>query len=225
MNLPSEKTIFLQALEKESDAERVAFLDQACAENASLRASVEELLTAHFQPNNALDVPAAKWNSPSVDLLEDTLIGDRNASELTGTLIDDYRLMEQIVEGGFGLVSVAEQQHRRRPIKYIYNVGIPIRLHEPESETPSHLEHLLEFQHGQRVLEAVAHVVEIEPTWRIRGRKRPLHPLIQFTGQSRIGRKPGARALPATRKPVVAPPAWKVQRCFYPNSFRDTNRS
>jgi hypothetical protein len=42
-----EESIFGQALEIMSAAERVAFLDRACGNNQALRAEVEALLRAH----------------------------------------------------------------------------------------------------------------------------------------------------------------------------------
>src|SRR4051794_36601169 len=57
--LESVKSIFLAALEKPSAAERVAYLDQACAGDATLRRRVEELLQAHGEPDSLLDRPAA----------------------------------------------------------------------------------------------------------------------------------------------------------------------
>ena len=43
---PEVKTIFGKALAIESPEERSEFLDQACGENATLRAEVEHLLAA-----------------------------------------------------------------------------------------------------------------------------------------------------------------------------------
>ena len=43
-----EESIFAQALEIGSPAERAAFLDRACGENPALRAEVEALLGAHI---------------------------------------------------------------------------------------------------------------------------------------------------------------------------------
>jgi len=42
-----QREIFLKALEKASPAERAAFLDGACANDAALRAEVELLLKHH----------------------------------------------------------------------------------------------------------------------------------------------------------------------------------
>ena len=51
----TEKSIFLEALEKATAQEREAFLAEACADRPGLRAEVEELLRAHDRPGNMLD--------------------------------------------------------------------------------------------------------------------------------------------------------------------------
>src|SRR5262249_51041432 len=97
----SERSIFLEAVEKGSASERNAFLDDACGANAALRAEVEALLQAHERPQPILDSPQAPASS---------LVADERISERPGTIIGSYKLLEQIGEGGFGVVYMAEQQ-------------------------------------------------------------------------------------------------------------------
>src|SRR5206468_7209286 len=52
-----EESIFAQALEIASTAERAAFLDRACGNNQALRAEVEALLRAHERSGDLLDLP------------------------------------------------------------------------------------------------------------------------------------------------------------------------
>src|SRR5262245_36593612 len=54
------KALFLAALEKNTSAERAAFLDPACAGDVALRQRVEDLLLAHDQPDSLLDRSAAQ---------------------------------------------------------------------------------------------------------------------------------------------------------------------
>lgn len=57
MTNPTERAIFLQAIEEENPEERMAYLDSACGSDAVLRKTIEELLAAHEQPAALLDHP------------------------------------------------------------------------------------------------------------------------------------------------------------------------
>ncbi|QDS90193.1 Serine/threonine-protein kinase PknB [Rosistilla ulvae] len=105
MTNPAERAIFLQAIDEESIEDRAAYLQSACGGDLQLLASVEALLAAHDQPAKLLDQPigggqgiAATMTPPIAEPIEHI-----------GLQIDAYRLMEQIGEGGFGLVFVAQQ--------------------------------------------------------------------------------------------------------------------
>jgi hypothetical protein len=54
-----EASIFLEALQKTTPAERAAYLDQACAGNEELRRNVEMLLKAQAKAGDFLNQPAA----------------------------------------------------------------------------------------------------------------------------------------------------------------------
>jgi tetratricopeptide (TPR) repeat protein len=96
-----EQSLFIAALEKEDPAERAAFLDRACTGDPGLRQRIDRLLQRHEQPGSFLGPDAA---APAAG-------ADELVSERPGTVIGPYKLMEQIGEGGMGLVFVAEQQH------------------------------------------------------------------------------------------------------------------
>jgi tetratricopeptide (TPR) repeat protein len=93
-----EEAIFLEALHQPGPQARAAFLDRACAGDDGLRHGVEMLLHAHERAGTFLEATAQD---------RPTLEGD---AEQSGTVIDRYKLLEQIGEGGFGVVFMAEQQ-------------------------------------------------------------------------------------------------------------------
>jgi serine/threonine protein kinase/Tfp pilus assembly protein PilF len=113
------KSIFGKALELSSDSERAAYLDRACQGDAGLRAEVESLLQARekagaFLAGSASD-PATTCDEPIV--------------ERPGALIGPYKLLEQIGEGGFGVVFMAEQQRplRRKVALKVLKPGMDTR--------------------------------------------------------------------------------------------------
>jgi serine/threonine protein kinase len=99
----SVKSIFLAASEKPA-AERSAFLVEATGSDTILRARVEALLKAHDNPDSFLEVPAAAFGV-TVDLSPP----EPPLAERPGTVIGPYKLLQQIGEGGMGVVFMAEQ--------------------------------------------------------------------------------------------------------------------
>src|SRR6516225_7416870 len=96
----SEEEIFHQAF-AHSPQERAAYLEQACAGDPALRASVEALLRANVGATGFLDQPAP---APVATV-------DEPVREGPGTVIGPYKLLQQIGEGGMGTVFMAEQSH------------------------------------------------------------------------------------------------------------------
>ncbi|TWT54841.1 Serine/threonine-protein kinase PknB [Rubripirellula amarantea] len=105
MNRPSQRTIFLEALDQDDPQGRETYLRSACGDDVELRSAVDALLLAHDRPENPLDRPVLP------NQLAETLVTDQTPiSDHLGLTIGPYRLMEQIGEGGFGLVFVAQQE-------------------------------------------------------------------------------------------------------------------
>jgi WD40 repeat protein/serine/threonine protein kinase len=122
---PSEREIFLAALEKEGAEERSTFLNNACAGNGELRERVEALLREQGELGTFLETPA----------LEETVLIPggpnfaRGGTEKPGDRVDRYKLLEKIGEGGCGVVYMAEQEEpvRRRVALKIIKLGMDTR--------------------------------------------------------------------------------------------------
>jgi tRNA A-37 threonylcarbamoyl transferase component Bud32 len=117
MSPPASKKlreIFLEAAEIEDVAARAAFLNRACGDDALLRRRLEELLAADSAAGPA---PAQPPSAP------------QGPGEAGGSVIGRYKLLEQIGEGGCGVVYVAEQQEpvKRRVALKIIKLGMDTR--------------------------------------------------------------------------------------------------
>ena len=109
----NEEAIFVEALEKKTPEERAAYLNQACGDNEALRARVNALLQSHETPDSLLD------NGPPG--LDDT-VDHPQVAEGPGTTVGPYKLLQQIGEGGMGVVYMVEQTEpvkRRVALKII----------------------------------------------------------------------------------------------------------
>jgi tetratricopeptide (TPR) repeat protein/serine/threonine protein kinase len=112
---PRANDLFLKALEMRSAEERQRYLDGACAGDAAMRAEVESLLEASARAGGFLA-------SPILSAHQVATVDDSPVAERPGAVIGPYKLLEQIGEGGFGVVFMAEQTrpvHRKVALKVL----------------------------------------------------------------------------------------------------------
>eukprot|EP00913_Durusdinium_trenchii_P013367 g12548.t1 len=124
------EAIFNAAVEKSTPTEREAYLDGACGNDAGLRVRVDALLSAHDEAGNFLITPTVE-----------------QPNEGPGSRIGNYKILQQIGEGGFGVVYMAEQEEpiRRKVALKIIKLGMDtkqvIARFEAERQALAMMEH------------------------------------------------------------------------------------
>jgi len=145
LDLPA---IFNEAIALTSGEARGQYLDEACGSDALLRKRVEALLHAHseaggfFGGKNPADVATDIGSVP----------------ELAGDTIGSYKLLQQIGEGGFGVVYMAEQEEpvRRRVALKLIKPGMDSREVIARFEAERQALALMDHPNIARVLDAGA---------------------------------------------------------------------
>ena len=97
-----EEAVFLDALECQSPDELSVFLDERCAGDSDLRDRVVALLHHHESRDRILDAPELNvFNGRAV----------QRPGEGVGSIVGQYKLLEQIGEGGMGVVYMGSRMH------------------------------------------------------------------------------------------------------------------
>src|SRR5262245_16363451 len=106
--------IFAEALACAPGPDRTSYLNRVCEDDEPLRKRLDRLLRAYGDAQSSLESPAMPGDSsPTVD---------QPLAEQPGTQIGPYKPLQQIGEGGMGVVYMAEQSepvHRRVALKII----------------------------------------------------------------------------------------------------------
>jgi hypothetical protein len=108
------KELVEAGLERKGEA-RARFVDQACADDPSLRAEVVELIASFERAGHFMAIPAAEIPTP--------LVSDDPAESLAGQRIGPYEVVKRIGQGGMGTVWLGsradEAFHKTVAIKVI----------------------------------------------------------------------------------------------------------
>ena len=144
-----EETIFKAAIKLNTPEERVAYVDQACGNDAVLRARIAALFRVHEENQDILAPIVADVN----------FIGPSSSiSETPGTVIGRYKLLEKIGEGGMAVVHMAEQERpvRRKVALKIIKLGMDTRQVIARFEAERQALALMDHPHIAKVLDAGA---------------------------------------------------------------------
>jgi eukaryotic-like serine/threonine-protein kinase len=154
MNDPSEKEqrIFDEALMIPS-AERARFLDEACGGGEGLRQRVEALIKSHESAGKFMDLPGI--SGPSKGSAAEA---SRGPVDHPGTRIGRYKLLQQLGEGGCGVVWMAEQEEpvRRRVALKVIKIGMDTKNVIARFEAERQALALMDHPNIARVLDAGA---------------------------------------------------------------------
>src|SRR5216683_6707249 len=132
MNPPPNREVALFSAVLELPAsQRAAYLAAACADDPALRLHVEDLLRVHEDAIPFLEAPApgAQESPMGAEAPSATVRFSVPLAEKAGGRIGRYKLLQQIGEGGCGVVYMAEQAEpvRRRVALKIIKLGMDTR--------------------------------------------------------------------------------------------------
>jgi WD40 repeat protein/tRNA A-37 threonylcarbamoyl transferase component Bud32 len=148
------RTIFDQAVEIADADARARFLATSCGDNASLRAQVEKLLEAHSAAGGFMNAPESA-PSPSLEAMGGSCAVPAG---LPSERIGRYKLLQQLGEGGCGVVYLAEQQEpvKRRVALKVIKLGMDTRSVIARFEAERQALALMDHPNIARVLDAGA---------------------------------------------------------------------
>jgi len=113
---PRANEIFAEVASVADETARLKLLDKQCGANGALRRAVESLLLAYEEAPSFLDEALVQPENTSASLPQETI----------GSQIGQFRLLQKIGEGGFGIVYMAEQEEpvRRKVALKVIKAGM-----------------------------------------------------------------------------------------------------
>ena len=138
------REIFMEIIDLPEE-ERQSKLDELCADDAMLKLDVEVLLMSHDNAGGFMSNPTESLASAPI-------------TEKAGTIIGPYKLLQEIGEGGFGTVFLADQSKpiRRRVALKIIKLGMDTKQVIARFEAERQALALMDHPHIARVLDAGA---------------------------------------------------------------------
>lgn len=114
-----EESIFHQAIEIQDASARSTFLERSCAHQPEVKKRLMDLVELHFGRGHILDETRVCNYDPS---------GSANVPDV-GSQIGPYRLLQEIGEGGMGVVFMAEQTEpvQRKVALKVIKIGMDTR--------------------------------------------------------------------------------------------------
>jgi len=161
MNAPPnrEVALFSAALELPA-SQRAAYLQEACADDPALRLRLEALLRVHEEAIPFLESPpaGARESPMGAEVPGPTMRLSSSAAEKAGDRIGRYKLLQQIGEGGCGVVYMAEQEEpvRRRVALKVIKLGMDTKQVIARFEAERQALALMDHPNIAKVLEAGA---------------------------------------------------------------------
>lgn len=156
---PRANEIFLDALEVHDPLARNAFVDHACHGETDLCEQVHALLHAGNQAGSFLDQPAIDpILKGTIEFASYAETASFTSSEMIGTRIGPYKLLQQIGEGGMGTVYMAEQTEpvRRQVALKLIKTGMDTKQVLARFEAERQALALMDHPNIARVLDASA---------------------------------------------------------------------